>query len=190
LYHLIVKRDAEATRQRILEAAIAEFVQYGIAGARIDRIAETADSNKSMIYAYYTSKDGLFDAVFDALIGRNMHDVPVDAHDLPEYAARLFDQYQKYPEVLRLGTWAMLERGAEAFKTKAVVEANEHKINEIRKAQKEGVISKHFSATALLELIIALTQTRAGITNAPVEKNDSKKRRQAIKDAVRKLIRD
>ena len=113
VYTGTMKRDAQSTRQRILDAATAEFAQYGIAGARVDRIAAASGSNKSMIYAYYTSKDQLFDAVFDAIIVRNMHDVPVDAHDLPEYAARLFDQWRAYPEVLRLGTWDWLERGAQ-----------------------------------------------------------------------------
>ncbi|ABY22864.1 transcriptional regulator, TetR family [Renibacterium salmoninarum ATCC 33209] len=35
-------RDAQATKQRLLEAAVQEFSQYGIAGARVDRIAAVA----------------------------------------------------------------------------------------------------------------------------------------------------
>lgn len=184
-----MKRDAQATRQRILEAATAEFAQYGIAGARVDRIAEVAGCNKAMIYAYYTNKDQLFDAVFDAMIVRNTRDVPMDAHDLPEYAARLFDLYQTYPEILRIGTWDRLERGGAGMKIKAVVEANEHKVSEIYKAQQDGLISRHFPATTLLELILALTQTRL-YRDGLETKNALKKHRIAIKDAVRKLIRE
>ena len=180
-----MKRDAQSTRQRILDAATAEFAQYGIAGARVDRIAAAAGSNKSMIYAYYTSKDRLFDAVFDAIIVRNMHDVPVDAHDLPEYAACLFDQWQTYPEVLRLGTWDWLERGAEGMNIGAVVEANAYKIDEIRKAQRDGAIGAHFPAATLLQLIIALTQARPSAT----DEYTVRIQRQAIKDAVERLIR-
>ena len=33
-------RNAEATKERILDAALAEFSAYGIAGARVDRIAQ------------------------------------------------------------------------------------------------------------------------------------------------------
>lgn len=40
------KRDAEATRCRILAAATAEFAAHGIAGARVDRIAKAAQSHK------------------------------------------------------------------------------------------------------------------------------------------------
>ena len=49
-------RDAEQTKQRLLEAAIAEFSAYGIAGARVDRIAAGAGVNKSLIYSYFGSK--------------------------------------------------------------------------------------------------------------------------------------
>ncbi len=42
-------RDAEATKKRLLDAAAAEFAEFGIAGARVDRIALAAKANKSMI---------------------------------------------------------------------------------------------------------------------------------------------
>lgn len=184
-----MKRDAQATRQRILEAATVEFARYGIAGARIDRIAEASGSNKAMIYAYYHSKDQLFDAVFDALIVRNMNDVPVDVHDLAEYAARLFDQFQKYPEISRIGAWDGLERGALGMKIDAVIEANRHKVDEISKAQESGVLSATFPPAILLDLVIALTQTRPLLMDGSELATDHAQRRQAIKDAVNALLR-
>jgi AcrR family transcriptional regulator len=41
--------DAEATKRRLLDAARDEFAAYGIAGARVDRIAEAAQANKAQI---------------------------------------------------------------------------------------------------------------------------------------------
>src|SRR5882757_765301 len=102
--------DAEATRKRLLEAALKEFGAFGIAGARVDRIAAEAASNKAQIYHYFGSKDGLFDAVFNQLVVRMLAEAPIDATDLPEYAGRLFDEYEKHPEVQRLATWYRLER--------------------------------------------------------------------------------
>ncbi len=58
-------RDAEATRPRILAAALAEFADKGLAGARIDVIAEVARSNKRMIYYYFDSKEQLYIAVLE-----------------------------------------------------------------------------------------------------------------------------
>ena len=54
--------DSQDTRRRLLEAAITEFSAYGIAGARVDRIASAAKANKQAIYAYFGSKDALFAA--------------------------------------------------------------------------------------------------------------------------------
>ena len=59
-------RDAEATRDRILAAARAEFAGLGLGGARIDSIAAAAGANKQMIYHYFGSKDGLFTSALEA----------------------------------------------------------------------------------------------------------------------------
>ncbi|WP_299808200.1 TetR family transcriptional regulator [uncultured Roseibium sp.] len=57
------KRDAERTKKEILAAAMTEFAEYGDTGARIDRIAERAGSNKAMIYSYFGNKEELYAVV-------------------------------------------------------------------------------------------------------------------------------
>ncbi|CAG0896008.1 unnamed protein product [Cyprideis torosa] len=56
-------RNPEATKARILEAAITEFSSLGLGGGRVDKIAENADANKRMIYHYFGGKEDLFAAV-------------------------------------------------------------------------------------------------------------------------------
>lgn len=56
-------RDAEQSRNKILIAARGEFADRGMAGARVDVIAEKAEINKRMIYHYFRDKDGLYEAV-------------------------------------------------------------------------------------------------------------------------------
>ena len=53
-------RDPEATKARILAAALREFSAKGISGARVDTIAARAKVNKRMLYYYFESKEGLF----------------------------------------------------------------------------------------------------------------------------------
>jgi AcrR family transcriptional regulator len=60
------KRDADATRTRILQAAKKEFAKHGLGGARVDEIAERAQANKRMIYHYFGSKEDLFRHVLEA----------------------------------------------------------------------------------------------------------------------------
>src|ERR1700689_2069796 len=117
-------RDAEATRQRLLDAATEEFAARGIAGARVDRIADAARSNKAQIYHYFGSKDGLFDAVFTAIVAQVVEGIPLDVTDLPGYAERLARGNDEYPDVLRLATWHRLERG-DATLVQAAVDSNQ-----------------------------------------------------------------
>src|SRR6201999_1068343 len=49
-------RDADRTRAKILSAASTEFAHKGLAGARVDAIAEASGANKRMIYYYFGSK--------------------------------------------------------------------------------------------------------------------------------------
>lgn len=56
------KRDAAASKKRILNAALNEFSRYGHAGARMDAIAEAADVSKPMIYSYFGDKEELYKA--------------------------------------------------------------------------------------------------------------------------------
>jgi AcrR family transcriptional regulator len=155
-------RDADATRRRILEAATAEFAAHGIAGARVDRIAASAGANKSLIYAYFGSKDGLFDAVFDAAVVATVDEIPIDADDLPAYAARLYDHRLERPDLLRLAHWDRLERDGVGIENEAVQTALASKVKAIARAQKAGKISTAVSAEALLEFIVALSQTELG----------------------------
>ncbi len=48
------------TRDRIIDAARDEFSIYGLAGARVDRIARKAIVNKAMIYYHFSSKENLY----------------------------------------------------------------------------------------------------------------------------------
>lgn len=61
---------ADITRQKILAAAEAAFAEKGLYGARIDEIAQSADANKRMIYAYFGSKELLYIAVLEEVYRR------------------------------------------------------------------------------------------------------------------------
>src|SRR5919112_5258396 len=58
-------RDAEATRRRIMAAARAEFARSGFDGARVERIAGAARTNKRMLYYYFGNKEALFVATLE-----------------------------------------------------------------------------------------------------------------------------
>jgi TetR/AcrR family transcriptional regulator len=53
------------TRAAILAAAGRVFAKSGIAGARVDAIAAAARVNKALLYYYFKSKEGLYEAVVE-----------------------------------------------------------------------------------------------------------------------------
>ena len=143
--------DSQDTRRRLLEAAIMEFGAYGIAGARVDRIASAAKANKQAIYAYFGSKDALFAAAFEDRI-RDFHaSVVFDEYDLAEYGGRMFDKFEDAPETLRLVLWYQVERAA-GPPLEVILESNEDKVRRIVAAQRVGKVTKTYPAVALLSL--------------------------------------
>jgi AcrR family transcriptional regulator len=187
-----MKRDIQATKKRLLEAATKEFAQRGIAGARVDRIAELAGCSKALIYDYFGNKDLLFDAVYDALVVAFVQEVPIDTSDLAGYAGRLFDQYQACPEILRLASWDILERGGIGTQLEAIQTANQHKIAEIEKEQHDGRLSDRWSPAELLALIVGMSTIWFFATPEVIKLSTTEisAQRHTITDAVRRLVDD
>jgi AcrR family transcriptional regulator len=183
-------RDADATRQRLLDAARAEFAAYGIAGARVDRIAANARSNKAQIYHYFGSKDDLFDAVFADLVGQVLSEIPLDVSDLPGYAAGLAQGYDEHPDVMRLVTWQRLERASDP-PLKIAVESNQVKIAEIARAQEAGTISGRYPASVILALVLHLAALWGAMPSelaAAAESPPAAERYALVAGAVRDLL--
>src|SRR5579875_799704 len=60
------RRQPVETRRSILEAATAEFAGKGLAGARVDEIAERAGVSKRMLYHYFGNKEALWLEVLES----------------------------------------------------------------------------------------------------------------------------
>jgi len=55
--------DSVETRAVILKAAERIYAECGLAGARTDAIAAAAGVNKALLYYYFKSKEGLYQAI-------------------------------------------------------------------------------------------------------------------------------
>lgn len=60
---------AQATAEKILQAAIHEFAEHGYMGARVEGIAQRAGANMRMLYHYYGNKSGLYLKVLETVFG-------------------------------------------------------------------------------------------------------------------------
>ena len=104
--------DTERTKTLLLDAATTEFSSYGLAGARIDRIAESAGVNKERIYQYFGKKSEFFGIVLARQLAAVMDSVSLTGtgvHAVVDYAGRCFDYQVRHPELARLTFWEGLE---------------------------------------------------------------------------------
>lgn len=182
------QRQSRATQERLLSAAFEEFQLHGLAGARVDRIAERAGSNKRLIYVYFGDKGGLFDAVVARNIESMIDGVPFDAGDLPGYAVALFDYLEDRPEVLRLFGWRNLERTGPSEAERA---SYRDKVARIAEAQRAGRVGGGLPAAHVLALVLAAIQSWAvaseGLRAAAGEDADRDRRRESVREAVARL---
>jgi AcrR family transcriptional regulator len=124
-------RDADRSQGTILAAARDEFAEFGLGGARMDRIAERAGLNKRLIYYYFEDKEKLFQAVLEQTY-RDIREQEMQLHllDMEPVAAvrRLieftWDYYLAHPEFLTLLNSANLHRARHLAESRRAKELN------------------------------------------------------------------
>ncbi|MFE6637926.1 TetR family transcriptional regulator [Streptomyces tendae] len=179
-----------ATHRRILDVATREFAEHGIAGARVERIVAAARTNKAQLYAYFGSKDGLFDAIFFGSLDRIVNVVPIDADDLADWAVRLYDEYLRRPDLIRLATWARLERRPAGHLVDDADRRDDAKLRAIAEAQAAGRV-RPGEPFDVLALVIAMSMAWSPVSNVYAatadEPDDVHERRRALlRDTVRR----
>jgi AcrR family transcriptional regulator len=124
-------RDADRTQQAILRAAMAEFADKGLGGARIDAIADRAGINKRLIYYYFDGKDPLFLAALEqtyADIRSAEQALHLESIDPVEAVRRLVAftwlHYVEHPEFLNLLNSENLHRARHLKQSKRIREMN------------------------------------------------------------------
>jgi AcrR family transcriptional regulator len=184
-----VVRDAESTKQRILEAATREFAARGAAGARIDRIAAAASANKERIYAYFGSKEQLFECAVEEQVARFHHEVSFDPRRLPDFAAEAHYFFVAQPELARLGAWHALEEGQQEHPIEAIADEWRSRVRAVARAQRNGSVSTEIGASELLVLVYAIA--RAWVVATPEARAAGRAgksgQRKVVYEAVRRL---
>jgi AcrR family transcriptional regulator len=160
--------DPERTKANILEVAEAEFGEKGLAGARIDAIADATKTSKRMIYYYFGSKEGLYLAVLEEAY-RRVRDVEAELRlqDLqPEEALRrlvafTFDHHLHHENYIRLVMSENINRGQYLAQSRRIQELNVPAIAAIRnlceRGVKAGIFRKGLDAVDIHASISALS---------------------------------
>jgi AcrR family transcriptional regulator len=151
---------AETTRLNILDIATQEFADKGLAGARIDEIAEKTDSSKRMIYYYFGGKDGLYRAVLERAYGGIRDREAAQRFDamgaldaMRALVGHTFDYHDQHPEFVRLVMNENILHGANVAEIDGLKERNRLVIETIKtildRGEAEGVFKAGVDPLAL-----------------------------------------
>jgi TetR/AcrR family transcriptional regulator len=148
------KRDPERTRMRILEAAVAEFGEYGFAGARVGGIASRAGVNEQLISYYFDSKEGLYRAVQqrwrDTSAGVSLPELPIADVVV---AFLLLNVEQR--SFARLLAWdGLADTGNDAGRPDAYFT---EMVEELRRRQRAGELAEDLDPAYVLLVLFAAT---------------------------------
>ena len=138
--------DPERTMADIIDVATHEFSEKGLAGARIDVIAEAMRTSKRMIYYYFGSKEGLYIAVLEEAYRRIRHiETELHLEDLrPEDALRKLvgftvDYQLANPDFVRLVMTENIHRGEYLRQSKLIRQLNVPAIEGLARVYERGV---------------------------------------------------
>ncbi len=162
-----IRKDGVLTREKILTAAAKEFSSKGLAGARVDEIAAVSGANKSLLYQYYGSKDGLFAAVLERYyeIIRQGDSEAVNVDDpvaaLTTIVTSTYDAWLNIPEFVSILGSENLVGAKHVKRLKKVMERYGRLVKTIedilKRGATEGLFRSDIDATQLYVTIAALT---------------------------------
>lgn len=186
--------DISATRQRILDAAREEFGTYGLAGARVDRIAKNGRASKERLYAYFGDKTALFHAVLDTNFEEAMACLPLNGADMPAHAVALFDDMYRKPDIQRMMIWGQLQ--GESPRMRALSEGHpswEARMGSIRQAQADGLVDARWEPRELLTMMFGLVFSwviaPGGDANVGIDAETLADRREMVREGMSRICR-
>jgi AcrR family transcriptional regulator len=195
--------DPERTMADIIEVGTKVFAEKGLAGARIDEIAQAMKTSKRMIYYYFGSKEGLYIAVLEEAYHR-IRAIEADLHleDLdPEAAMRKLVsftvEYQwANPDFVRLVMGENIQRGEYLAQSKKIRSISVPAIDGLKRVYQRGVkqgvfragldpVDLHMSISALSVFNVANRHTFSLLFKSDFEDPAFKKKR---RDNIAELL--
>lgn len=144
-------RNAELTKEKILDCASIEFSQKGFDGARVDAIIKRADVNISLVYHYFSGKEGLFIAVMERTYRMvRSHHKEVELRGLEPIAAMAklvratFRLFTKHQEIIGLLNSENLHKAKHIRKSEEIKYLFNPLLETIKGILDQGVEEKKF----------------------------------------------
>lgn len=154
------KQDPESVKADILKIATTEFASNGLAGGRINEIAERCKTSKRMIYYYFGSKEGLYRQVLEAAyqsIRGEEEELELDHLDpvtaLSSLVEFTFKHHNQHPDFIRLIMIENIHHGKFLMNSEVIKELNAPAINRVKEIYDRGIAAGLFrTGISALEL--------------------------------------
>jgi TetR/AcrR family transcriptional regulator len=162
-------KNSASSYDRILKAALDEFANKGIDGARVDEIARVSGANKNMIYHYFKSKENLFTAVLEHVyenVRSRQEDISLRTLDPTSAMRRLIERTAEIwiavPEFNRLLASENLHRAKHVRRSKKIQKMYSPLIESLKDILDRGAESGVFRAGIdPIDLYISVTSLSA-----------------------------
>lgn len=145
--------DGARSREEILAVATDEFAERGLAGARVDDIAERTRTSKRMIYYHFGSKEGLYKAVLERVYSQiRSVETQLDINNLPPIEAMrrivelTFDYDESHPQFIRLVNVENVNRGQFVGKLVSIRKRYSNIIQLMQTVLDKGIANGQFRA--------------------------------------------
>lgn len=149
------KNDPEGLKRRILAGGLATFAEFGLQGARMEQIAEHAQTTKRMVVYHFTSKENLYMAVLEHVYhairqhetGLNLDEMP-PAVAMAKLAEASFDYHISHPDFMRLVCSENLMRGRYISQSAEIKALNQSALAVLERILQRGKQAGEFHASA------------------------------------------
>jgi TetR/AcrR family transcriptional regulator len=162
--------EPEKTRAAILKAALEEFSNEGVTGARTDEIARRAGVNKALLYYYFKDKEGLYAAALEQVFS-GLHEkvsAVLERADLPArerlvlYVRTHFDYIASEPVYPRLVQREFMRSAGRALSPAASKIMERHGkplYSRLEKLIDEGIASGDFRHVDPIQTVTSIIAT-------------------------------
>jgi TetR/AcrR family transcriptional regulator len=141
------REEMPDTRRLVLGVARSEFALKGLAGARVDEIADKAGVNKQAIYYHFGNKDDLFRATLDScyedILAQNKAyaasaSVTPAREAVRKLIEHMFDRIEKHSTIIHLIMDENRYLGRHLTNTRLISSSDDPLIDHLRAAFKAG----------------------------------------------------
>ncbi|GAB3824992.1 TetR/AcrR family transcriptional regulator [Kribbella italica] len=146
--------NAERSKAALLDAALTEFADRGLAGARVIEIARRAGVNKQLISYHFGGKQGLYDAVIRGWQEQEQT-FRAESVSLADLAVRYLEAVTADPRWAKLTARAMLD--ADETQAPGPEPEDDPDLEDLRRRQARGELAPDLDPEAVMLAITGMT---------------------------------